>query len=326
MTKPTAARHGRPRKQPDRCQPNRRQFLALGAGLSAICAAPLFNRAYATTSLQSGDMKLTLLSDGHLTLPESMFAPRQTASARKAALSQAGQHGAQVKSPLTVTLIERGDQKILIDVGSGTRFMDGAGKLGDALDEQGIDRETITHVVFTHAHPDHLWGVIDDFDEISFPNASYMISEQEWNFWMSKDILTKLPKERHGFAVGAQRNLKAVHDKLSMIKPGQELLPGILAIDTAGHTPGHISLEVGRGKDNFVILGDALTHPIISFQHPDWQPASDHVPDLAAATRKRLLDKLATDSNRIVGYHLPPPGPGRVRRTGTAYEYVSSTQ
>ena len=271
------------RASPDRRDPSRRQFLRFGAGLTASCTLTWFNYAYAATSLRAGDVKLTLLSDGHLTLPESMFAPRVSASARKAALSQAGQHGPQVKSPLTVTLIEHGPDKILIDVGSGTRFMEGAGKLSDALDAHGVGRDSITHVVFTHAHPDHLWGVIDDFDEISFPNAKYMISEQEWNFWMSKDILAKLPKERHGFAVGAQRNLTAVRERLSTIKPGHEVLSGIFAIDTAGHTPGHLSFEVGRGKDTVVILGDALTHPIISFQHPTWQPASDHDPDQAVA-------------------------------------------
>ncbi|MGI9422115.1 MAG: MBL fold metallo-hydrolase, partial [Hyphomicrobiaceae bacterium] len=160
------------------------------------------------------------------------------------------------------------------------------------------------------------------FDEISFPNAKYMISEREWNFWMSADILKSLPKERHGFAVGAQRNLKAIRERLSTIKAGQEVLSGISAIDTSGHTPGHISLEVGRGTDKLVILGDALTHPVISFQHPDWQPASDQIPDQAVATRKVLLDKIASERSRIVGYHLPTPGLGRVRRKGAAYEYL----
>ena len=91
------------------------------------------------------------------------------------------------------------------------------------------------------------------------------IAEAEWNFWMAKDVLTRLPKERHGFAVGAQRNLKAAKEQLTTIKPGTELGPGIAILDTSGHTPGHISLEVGSAGDSVVVLGDALTHPSSRF-------------------------------------------------------------
>ena len=139
---------------------------------------------------------------------------------------------------------------------------------------------------------------------------------------MSKDVLTKVPQERQGFAVGAQRNLKAAKAQLKTIKPGGELIPGINVLATHGHTPGHISLEVGKGKDAVVVLGDALTHPVISFQYPDWRPQTDQEPDLAVKTRKRLLDKLATDGNRIIGYHLPVPGMGRVQRKGTGYAFA----
>ena len=138
---------------------------------------------------------------------------------------------------------------------------------------------------------------------------------------MAKDVLTKLPKENHGFAVGAQRNLKAVKAQLTTIKPGKELLPGINVLSTPGHTPGHISLEIGSDKEAIVVLGDALTHPVISFEHPNWQPANDQQPDKAVATRNQLLDKLATDNNRIIGYHLPVPGLGIVERQGTGFKF-----
>lgn len=301
---------------------NRRTLIASALGASAAFAFGSAGWAAGSASFKVGAHKITAFSDGHLALPETMFAPGVDAAKRTAALRAAGQAGPRIQSPLNVTLIEAGTEKVLIDVGSGTRFMDTAGQLGDALEAGGIDPETITKVIYTHAHPDHLWGTINDFDELSFPNAQYYISEKEWNFWMAKDVLSTLPKERHGFAVGAQRNLKMIKSKLTMIKPGREVIPGIHVLDTAGHTPGHISIEVGAGKEPFVVLGDALTHPIISFRHPTWRPASDQLPDQAAKTRQRLLDKLATDRNRIIGYHLPAPGAGRVERKGNAFAFA----
>ncbi len=298
---------------------NRRTLIASALGAGAACAFGSASWAAGTASFTAGAFKVTTLSDGHLALPETMFAPGVDTAKRTAALRAAGQAGPRIQSPLNVTLIEVGTEKVLIDVGSGTRFMDTAGKLGDALGAGGIEPDMITKVIYTHAHPDHLWGTIDDFDELSFPNAQYYISEKEWNFWMAKDVLSTLPKERHGFAVGAQRNLNIIKSKLTTIKPGREVIPGIHVLETSGHTPGHISIEVGAGKEPFVILGDALTHPIISFRHPTWRPASDQLPDQAVKTRLRLLDKLATDRNRIIGYHLPAPGAGRVERKGDAF-------
>ena len=301
---------------------NRRRLMAsaIGAAAAMTLAPPTW--AAGTRSVTSGKFKVTALSDGYLALPEAMFAPGVDVTKRTAALRAAGQSGARIKSPLNVTMIETGAEKILIDVGSGTRFMDTAGRLADALETGGIDPETITKVVYTHAHPDHLWGTINDFDELSFPNARYYISENEWNFWMAKDVLTALPKERHGFAVGAQRNLKMIKQRLTTIKPGHEIIAGLNVLDTAGHTPGHISIEVGSGKDGIVILGDAFTHPVISFQHPGWHPASDQSPEQAVKTRRRLLDKFAADSNRIIGYHLPASGLGRVERKGSGFAFA----
>ena len=289
------------------------------AGASSFGITPSFAAKQSTITI--GDVKLTTISDGHLNLPSTMAAPKVEEQLRAAAFKKAGQSGATVRSPLNVTLIEAGKEKIMVDVGSGPHFMGSAGKLAENMENAGIDAESITKVIYTHAHPDHVWGTVNDFDELSFPNAAYYISEAEWNFWMATDVLSKLPKERHGFAVGAQRNLKAAKDKLTTIKPGVELVPGVNVIDTSGHTPGHISLEIGSGKDLAIVLGDALTHPVISFEHPEWQPAVDQEPDRAVNMRKNLLSKLANEKHRVVGYHLPEPGIGQVAKSGTGFKY-----
>ena len=142
---------------------------------------------------------------------------------------------------------------------------------------------------------------------------------------MAPDVASRMPEDRLNFAPGAQRSLDRIRDKLQTIKPGQDIAIGIRAIDTSGHTPGHVAIEISSGRDAIIVLADALTHPTISFAHPEWTPAADHFDaERAVATRKRLLDRLATDRNRVIGYHLPYPGVGIVERVGTTFRYVAT--
>lgn len=298
-----------------------RRALLVGGG--ALLATGLPGFATVRNTIETGAFKVSTFSDGHLNLPERMFAPDVDPALRAQALMAAGQRTDIVASPLNVTLIETAQEKILVDVGAGARFMASAGKLADSLAAGGVDPDSITKIIFTHAHPDHLWGTVNDFDELSFPNAACYISEVEFNFWTASDVLSKLPQERHGFAIGAQRSLEAIKSNLATIKPGREIVSGVHVFGTPGHTPGHISVEVGSGKGSIVILGDALVHPIISFQHPEWRPETDQEQSVAVATRKRLLEKLATDDNRIIGYHLPTSGVGRVERKGSGYLFAA---
>jgi len=306
---------------------DRRRLLVLSGVVALTTALPgsLAAKPKPVPSFKVGGFTISTLTDGHITLPTSFVAPKAPPAARAEALKAAGQSGTEIHSPLNVTLVRVGKEQILIDAGSGSRFVGTAGRLAEELETAGIDPEKITRVVFTHAHPDHLWGVMNDFDEVSFPNAIHYISEAEWNFWMSKDALSQVAKDRQGFVIGAQKNLKLVKDKIQTIKPGQDIMSGLHVLDTSGHTPGHVSIQIGNGNDAVVILGDALTHPTISFKHPDWRPAADQIPDRAVTTRKRLLARLAADKTRIIGYHLPTPGLGMVKKKETGYIYAPAS-
>jgi glyoxylase-like metal-dependent hydrolase (beta-lactamase superfamily II) len=150
-----------------------------------------------------------------------------------------------------------------------------------------------------------------------------LISAAEWNFWTAGDVALRLPEDRQNFAPGAKRNLERIKDKLTTIDPGADIASGIRAIDTSGHTAGHICIEVVAGNEVVLVLADALTHPSISFAHPEWRPAADHYDaDRAVATRKNLLARLAADRSRVVGFHLPFPGVGTVEPYGSAYRFV----
>src|SRR5690348_10133445 len=280
-------------------------------------------RAAAPHRLTVGDVALTIVSDGHLVLPTTFVAPDAPEAERTAILKEAGESGAEFNSPTNHTLIRAGNEVILVDTGSGPHFMPSAGKLAGNLAAAGIDCDAVTTVVYTHGHPDHLWGVADDFEELVFPKANYVVAAAEWDFWHGGNATSGLPPERAGFVTGARRAYAHIRDKVRMVKPGDEVVTGLRVLATPGHTQGHISLEVA-GRDGLIVGGDALTHALISFRHPEWRPQSDHVPDLAATTRARLLDRLTADRMRLIGFHLPWPGVGYVERKDRAYRFVAA--
>jgi glyoxylase-like metal-dependent hydrolase (beta-lactamase superfamily II) len=300
----------------------RRRLVATGAAAGALATlAPKL--AWSAASMALGDAKVDIVSDGHLMLPVSMVLGRVPEEDRAEWLkANAGDDG-MVKSPLNLTLFRDGERTVLFDVGSGPNFMASAGKIKDALDAIGVAPDEVTNVVFTHAHPDHIWGVKDDFDEIVFANAEYAMSEAEWDYWFNPETVNTIAAERQSFAVGARNAMEAIEDKISRFKPGSEVLPGIEAFDTSGHTPGHTSFVIHKGSDSLVVVGDVITNAQFSFSHPEWETGTDSDPQQGVVARKALLDRLATDKSHMIGYHLPHPGTGRVERTSAGYTFAA---
>jgi glyoxylase-like metal-dependent hydrolase (beta-lactamase superfamily II) len=299
---------------------SRRTMLATAAAGLAAAALPA-RAATPPTRFKHGAYDVIVVSDGHLELPVEFLATDAPREERDATFKESGISGPQYSIPTNVTLLKRGDELTLIDMGSGGRFMPTAGKLWENLEAAGIDKTKIAQVIFTHGHPDHLWGAIDEFDDLQIPNATFHVAANEWNFWEGDNALRSIAPERAGFVTGARRNYAAIKDKVKTMKPGDEVLPGVHVIDTPGHTQGHVSLAL-PGGDGLVIGGDVLTHPIISFRHPEWRPATDHVPEQAVETRKKLLDRMASERSTLIGFHLPYPGRGMVERKDGAYRFV----
>ena len=299
---------------------NRRQILAT-MGASALVGLP--RPTFATTELTLGSAKITTLSDGNLVLPMEFLLGTLPAGDAAPVLAQYGITGDTIEPPCNLTLLQDGARTVLFDAGSGSGFMPSAGKILDALDVIGVSADDITHVLFTHAHPDHLWGVLDDFDDPVFANASYMIGQAEWDYWTDPATVESIGAERASFAVGAARRLAAIEDQMEFISGGQEVLPGILAQDTPGHTSGHMAFEVRQGTEAALIVGDAIGNEHLAFARPDWASGSDQDAETGIATRTRLLDQLASDRMALVGFHLPDGGLGRVERDGDAYRFVA---
>jgi len=301
----------------------RRQVLSAGAAFAAAGLAGASGRALAEASLTVGDHEITVFSDGHLTLPMNFVLPNQSRDEISDLLTPHGLATDALRPDCNVTLMRSGDRLVLFDVGAGANFQPTAGELPGKLEVAGIDPSDITDVILTHGHPDHLWGILDDFDDLFYSEANIWVPQVEWEFWRADDTLAKTPDARKSFVVGAQARFDAIEDQVTMIEPGQEVLPGVEAVDTSGHTPGHMSYVIHGGAESVFVIGDAITNSIISFEKPGWISGTDHDGEKGVETRKMLLDRLAQDQSRVIGFHFPNPGEGRVEKSGDGYTYVA---
>jgi len=300
---------------------DRRRFIIGAASLATAAAWPVrLWAAEAPASFTHGDFEVTVVSDGNLMLPSNLFAGDAPPEERKALFDAAGLGGENITAAANPVVIRAGSDLILFDTGSGNGFQPTAGKLVENLVAAGIDPGSITKVVFTHGHPDHMWGTATE-GGLRFPNAAYYSGGAEWDFWNNPDLFNQMPPEMHDFIKGAQKNYMAVKDRVTMLKPGDEIVTGIRALDTAGHTPGHMSFEVAGG-DGLIIVADVLPLPAIYFPHPEWKFGFDAIPDMAIAARKQLLDRAATDKVKMIGFHWPYPGVGFAERKDNAFQYV----
>nr|WP_309501991.1 MBL fold metallo-hydrolase [uncultured Roseovarius sp.] len=298
----------------------RRQMIA---GMGAAVLAGQGGRAVAGVRHDIGAMRLTSLSDGHLVLPGSFFFDGLPQDEVVEILARHGLSPDELQPPCNVTLLQDADRTVLFDAGAGAGFMPSAGTLADSLDAVGVAPEDVTHVVFTHGHPDHLWGVLDDFDDLMFPEATYMMGAAEWDYWRDPATVDSIDAARAGFAVGALRRLEAIEDRIHLFRDGEEVLPGVAAVASYGHTPGHMAFELRAGTDALLIGGDAIGNHHVAFARPDWPSGADQDTAQGAQTRARLLDKLAQEQIALIGFHLPGGGIGRVERDDGAYRFVT---
>lgn len=312
-------------------------FMGAGAGAAGLVLADA--SGFVTPATAASDMKgtqapgwyrfklgsfeITILSDGSYDLPTNLMATNRPRDEVKAFLAANFLPTETRTSHVNIPLINTGSELILVDVGGGPNWMPTAGRLTDNLKAAGFQPEDVDKVVLTHGHPDHIWGLIDEFEEAPrFPNATYYISDAEWNFWTTDEAATRLADAFKGFAVGAKKHLPPLADKTTRLKPGAEIAPGIVTVATPGHTPGHMSLLVNSGGETLIVSADCVTHPFISFEHPGWWPRTDLEQQVAEASRRKLLDMAATDKAMMLVYHISFPGLGHVARAGDVYRWV----
>ncbi len=292
----------------------------LTAATAALAGAALPRRLWAGSTLILAGVRIDTLSDGSLVLPGDFILGGMPQDEMSAIVAKYGLPTDQLTPPCNVTLLRDGTNTVLFDVGSGPDFLPSAGKLAEAMEVLGLAAEEVTHVLFTHGHPDHLWGLLDEFDEPVFPAAEFVMGQAEFDYWMDPATVDSIGEARASFAVGAARRLAVIADVVRLVGDGEEVLPGITARLTAGHTPGHMAFEIGSG--GAMVVGDAIGNHHVALERPDWASGSDQDAEMAAATRVALLERLAAEGMPMIGYHLPGGGIGRVERAESGFRFV----
>jgi glyoxylase-like metal-dependent hydrolase (beta-lactamase superfamily II) len=282
-----------------------------------------------------GEMEITVLSDGYFHFPmefvtvddpldvKAFDVDPETREEYFRSRLVPTDHIPLQASPI---VIDFGGRRTLVDsgFGPGEDSPPTAGRLESSLEAAGLPPESIETVVLTHAHPDHLGGLLDpQTGAPAFPNAEVLISEREFEFWTGDEAPATLEPV---FAVeplldAARGVLGALEDRTRTIRPDEEIATGIRSIPSPGHTPGHIALGVESGGRELLIVGDAVVATHVSIEHPEWQLFTDVDREEAGRTRKRLLDRAATDEMLILGFHFPFPGLGYAIEHGDAYRW-----
>lgn len=297
----------------------RRRFLQSSAALPLAAAIPNLAKA----ELSIGSATLTTVSDGNLVLPGGFIFDSMPQDELPQFLAKYNLSSDRLTPECNLALYQDGTNTVLFDVGAGPDFMSTTGNIVDSLDAVSVAPEDVTHVVFTHAHPDHIWGLLDDFNEPLFYEATHMMGRAEWDYWWDPETVNTIGEARLTFAIGAKRRMEVIEDMIVRFDDGDEIIPGIAAVSTPGHTVGHMGFEVRQGNTAAMIVGDAIGNHHIAFGKPDWPSGSDEDKETAIATRHMLFDRLTNEDLNLVGFHLPNGGIGRAEKDGDGYRFVT---
>ncbi|MCR9257964.1 MAG: MBL fold metallo-hydrolase [Alphaproteobacteria bacterium] len=319
----------------DVLQLSRRGFFGMGAGAAALSALPVslaqagghsggFTAepvSYHTVKL--GQFTITTILDGAISLPgpHPIFGQDQEAAAvRKLAQDNFLPPEQQVIS-FTPVLVDTGNETILFDTGNGAGRRPNAGKLKSIFEHVGFDPAEIDIVVLTHFHGDHIGGMVEDGQDM-FPNARYVTGAAEYDFWTgpAKDI--EALKKRIPLI---ESNVAKFAEKMTFLKPGQDVVTGITMQDGFGHTPGHGVYHIESDGKRLMLMADTANHFVVSLQRPDWHVRFDMDKEKAAETRKRLFGMIAADRIPFTGYHMPFPAVGYVEAMGEGFRFVPAS-
>jgi len=268
-----------------------------------------------------GAIEITVVSDGTLAFPaETLWGDR--AEDARSLLTSAFQPSSPVGLQINTTLVNTGGKLVLIDAGCGVdKFQSTNGRLLGHLASAGYAPGDIDMILFTHFHFDHLWGISDSKNaSLLFPSAEFVASEAEVAFWSDPGLPGKVSAKQQPLVT--QTNLKLASPRLRQIKAGAEVAPGVTTFDTAGHTPGHMSVHISSGREEMLLTGDVVADPEIGFLHPEWAFGFDLDAPLATKARMAFLDRAAADKTLVGSYHLPFPGFGHVVREGSGYRWL----
>ncbi|RKF38171.1 MBL fold metallo-hydrolase [Paraburkholderia fungorum] len=270
---------------------------------------------FTVPSQHVGDFTITAISDGYLTASLDFLSNIDTSEASRM------QRDAGQKEPAAVHIncyVVRGaGRTILIDAGAGG-IRQWGGRLNTNLLLAGIEPSTIDTILLTHAHPDHVGGLVNAAGQIAFPNAELIAHQREVKFWQDDGNLSRASERARGNFLIARQVFDGYSARLRTFDEG-EVLPGIRAVALPGHTDGHTGYILESRDRGLLVWGDIVHFPHIQIKRPDVSIAFDQDPSLAATTRSRLLDLVSSEGLLVAGMHLGELGFARVKRTRGEY-------
>jgi glyoxylase-like metal-dependent hydrolase (beta-lactamase superfamily II) len=275
-------------------------------------------------ALRIGEIDVMVVSDGVLTLPGAMLAHNAERAVREDWLKDNFLPPDAFDWALNVVVVRSGGRTILIDAGMGAEFpLPRAGQLIHRLEAAGIDLASVTDVVLTHMHMDHVGGLlVEGVKEQLRPDLQIHVAAAEVKFWESPDFSRVSMPDGFPDALRAtaKRFVKEYRSQLQLFEDEHEVAPGVVIHRTGGHTPGHSIVRLASGGDRLTFAGDLVF--AVGFEHPDWHNGFEHYPEEAARARTGLLRELAETGGLLVATHMPFPSVGHVAVAGDAFHWV----
>jgi len=286
-------------------------------------------RAPRSHSYAVGDVTVTVVDDGFRNVPVTDgYCLNASAADMNAALAADGLKPGVLHNPFQPIVITTGGKRVLFDTGNGeAAFAESKGERGNlpgSLATAGLSRAAIDVVVISHCHGDHVNGLVTADGKPAFPDAEIKVPAVEWRFWMDDGEMSRAPAGRMtDLFKNNRRVFDALGRKVTPYEWDKEVVPGVTAVGTPGHSIGHTSFAVSSGGRSVFVLSDVcINNPPLFVRHPGWHTINDQDPVQAEATRRRVLGMLAADGMPVQAFHFPWPGVGRIVPDGDGYRFV----
>ena len=304
-----------------------RLFAATLAGMLAVAAAhaaaPMAKtQAPGYYRMMLGDFEVTALSDGTLGLPVTKLLTNTTPEKVKKALARADLTD-PLETSVNAYLINTGDKLVLVDTGAGVLFGPTLGTLLANLKASGYQPEQVDEIYITHMHGDHVGGLMSG-DKLAFPNAVVRADKHDADYWLSKANMDAAPKDAKDFFLGAMSSINpyAAAGKFKPFDGNTDLVPGVRAIASRGHTPGHTTYVVESKGNKLVLWGDLMHVAAVQFPNPAVTIKFDTDRKSAAKERAKAFADAAKNGYWVGAAHLPFPGLGHLRSEGSGYAWL----